>query len=298
MKRNNFAGTLTLLVFFLCFSTLTGRAIGAEQKSPLSTPRMGASAVAVDGEIYVIGGMTKRGKFSSLVDKYNPSTNKWSKEAPMPTAKAMAVAVAIGKKIYVLGGRTGSGIINKVEIYDTESKSWKKGKSMPVSRWYHMATAHDQKIYVIGGIAGTGGGRRALTKVETYDSAKDTWSEAKSLPTAKQGGAAVTVEGKIYAIGGRTGAGNSGYAIKSVDIYDPLKNSWSLGKAMPQARTGVGSAVIGNKIYVVGGAVSGRATNSIDVYDLSKGTWSKMTSMKYARTGHCVCAIGKKKSKS
>ncbi len=63
---------------------------------------------------------------------------------------------------------------------------------------------------------------------------------------------------------------------------------------MPQARTGVQSAVIGNKIYVVGGAMGGNATKSIDVYDLSTETWSRMTPMKYARTGHCVCSIGNK----
>jgi N-acetylneuraminic acid mutarotase len=130
--------------------------------------------------------------------------------------------------------------------------------------------------------------------VEIYDSVKDTWSEAKPLPTPKQGGAAATVKEKIYVIGGRTGAGDSGYATKSVDIYDPIKNSWTSGKAMPEARTGIQSAVIDNRIYVVGGAARGNATNSIDVYDLSTEKWSRMASMKYARTGHGVCSIGKK----
>jgi len=294
MRRNYFANLLTLLVFFLSLSTSIGKTTGTEKKSPLSTPRMAVTSVATDGEIYVIGGITKQGKFSSLIEKYNPSTDKWSKETSMPTPRAMAVAVAIGKKIYVLGGRNRSGITNKLEIYDTESKSWKKGKPLPISRWYHMATAYNQKIYVIGGISGTGGRRKALTKVGIYDSVKDTWSEAKPLPTAKQGGTAATVKGKIYAIGGRTGAGDAGYATKSVDIYDPLKNSWTSGKAMPEARTGIQSTVIDNKIYVVGGAARGKATNSIDVYDLSTETWSRVTSMKYARTGHCVCSIGKK----
>lgn len=294
MRRNYFANLLTLLVFFLSLSTSIGKTTGAEKKSPLSTPRMAVTSVATDGEIYVIGGITKQGKFSSLIEKYNPSTDKWSKETSMPTPRALAVAVAIGKKIYVLGGRNKSGITNKLEIYDTESKSWKKGKPLPISRWYHMATAYNQKIYVIGGISGTGGRRKALTKVEIYDSVKDTWSEAKPLPTSKQGGTAATVKGKIYAIGGRTGAGDAGYATKSVDIYDPLKNSWTSGKAMPEARTGIQSTVIDNKIYVVGGAARSKATNSIYVYDLSTETWSRMTSMKYARTGHCVCSIGKK----
>ncbi len=254
---------------------------------------MAITSVVIDGGFYVIGGITKRGKFSSVIEKYDPATDKWSKETSMPTSRAMATAVAIGKKFFVLGGRNNSGITNKLEIYDTESKSWKKGKPMPLSRWYQMAVAHDQKIYVIGGIAGTGGSRKALTKVGIYDSASDSWSEGQPLPTPKQGGTAAIVQGKIYVIGGRTGAGDTGQPTKSVDIYDPQKNSWASGKAMTEAKTGIQSTVIDNKIYVVGGAARSKATNSIEVYDPATETWSKMPSMKHPRTGHCVCSTGK-----
>jgi N-acetylneuraminic acid mutarotase len=122
MKRNYFANLLTILVFFLFLSTSFGKTTGTEKKAPLSTPRMAVTSVANGGEIYVIGGITKQGKFSSLIEKYNPSTDKWSKETSMPAPISMAVAVAIGKKIYILGGRNRSGIINKLEIYDTEGE--------------------------------------------------------------------------------------------------------------------------------------------------------------------------------
>jgi N-acetylneuraminic acid mutarotase len=77
-----------------------------------------------------------------------------------------------------------------------------------------------------------------------------------------------------------------------VDIYDPLKNSWSSGKEMPQARTGTQSVVIKDKIYVIGGAAGGTPTNSIDVYEPAAGTWNKAASMKSARTGHCASSVG------
>ena len=293
MKRKYFANTIVLLMFFVSLSISSGKTIGLEQKSPLATPRMAITSVVIDGGFYVIGGITKDGKFSSVIEKYDPATDKWSTETSMPTSRAMAAAVAIRKKIFVLGGRNNSGITNKLEIYDTESKSWKKGKPMPLSRWYHMAIAHEQKIYVMGGIAGTGGGRKALTKTGIYDPANDTWSEGQPLPTPKQGGTAAVVQGKIYVIGGRTGAGDTGQVTKSVDIYDPQKNSWTSGKDMPEAKTGIQSTAINNKIYVVGGAARSNATDSIVVYDPSIEAWSKMPPMKQPRTGHCVCSTGK-----
>ena len=61
---------------------------------------------------------------------------------------------------------------------------------------------------------------------------------------------------------------------------------------MTEAKTGIQSAVVDNKIYVVGGAASGKATKAIDVYHPATETWSKLSPMKNPRTGHCVCSTG------
>jgi N-acetylneuraminic acid mutarotase len=292
MRRNDFFEIFAFLMCFLFLSTAYGESRNTELKSPLPTGKMGIASVVVDGKIYVLGGITKQGQFSSDVEKYDTSTDKWTKETSMPTAKAMTIAVAVNKKIYVLGGRGQSGILNKVEIYDTASKSWQTGNPLPSPRWSHMGAVVDGKIYVIGGISGTGNQRTSLKKVDIYDPDKNTWSEGRPLPTSKQGGTAISLDRKIYVIGGRTGAGDTGYASETVDIYDPSKNSWSSGKEMPQARTGIQSTLIKNKIYIIGGAASGKATNSIDVYDPAAGIWNKVASMKTARTGHCVSSVG------
>ncbi|MNL89127.1 Kelch motif protein [compost metagenome] len=45
--------------------------------------------------------------------------------------------------------------------------------------------------------------------------------------------AAAVVDGKIYAIGG---IGSEGESIDSVEMYDPLADSWQQVARMPQAR--------------------------------------------------------------
>jgi Kelch motif len=49
--------------------------------------------------------------------------------------------------------------------------------------------------------------------------------------------AAVALNGKIYALGGRPGAG-AVYA--TVEIYDPAANKWSPGVDMQEGRSGFG----------------------------------------------------------
>jgi hypothetical protein len=94
MKRNHFATLLAFLLFFFVSSSVYGKPQETELKSSLPTARMGITSVAVDGQIYVLGGITKQGQVSSDVDKYDTATDKWTKEATMLTPKATAFAVA------------------------------------------------------------------------------------------------------------------------------------------------------------------------------------------------------------
>jgi hypothetical protein len=59
--------------------------------------------------------------------------------------------------------------------------------------------------------------------VEVYDPGTDTWVEGLSMPTARSGLSTVTLNGKIYAIGGHTGLtfGNVGTVYDTVEVYTP-----------------------------------------------------------------------------
>ena len=64
------------------------------------------STVAVDKEIYTIGGIDNGLKRTDVVDVYNPTTDKWHKIEPITTPKTTTAAVANGT-IYTLGGLIG-----------------------------------------------------------------------------------------------------------------------------------------------------------------------------------------------
>ena len=77
------------------------------------------STVAVNDEIYTIGGINLETKRTGDVDVYNPTTSKWRKVEPMTIPKTTSAVVVRGT-IYALGGlRDGGQFSPIVEAFDT-----------------------------------------------------------------------------------------------------------------------------------------------------------------------------------
>jgi N-acetylneuraminic acid mutarotase len=73
------------------------------------------------------------------------------------------------------------------------------------------------------------------------------------LQIARGGFAAVTVDGKIYAIGGEVLTGEN-KALTSVEVFDPENGAWAAGPDLPLPLHGVPAVNVDGVIYVLGGA--------------------------------------------
>ena len=83
------------------------------------------------------------------------------------------------------------------------------------------------------------------------------WKELAGGPSL-QGLALVAFEGRLIRIGGFTAINALGQdhdlrSQTSVASYDPAQNQWSALAALPEARSSLDAAVLGNKVYVFGG---------------------------------------------
>ncbi|HEY9720540.1 MAG TPA: kelch repeat-containing protein [Oscillatoriaceae cyanobacterium] len=79
--------------------------------------RHSAAACALNGKIYVFGGLTDKGLVAPVAI-YDPAANTWSSGAPMPTPRAMLAAVAVNGYALVLGGfDTNRRAVATVERY-------------------------------------------------------------------------------------------------------------------------------------------------------------------------------------
>ena len=115
-------------------------------------------AVALDGKVYVIGGLTPGGGTTDRVEAYDPGTDSWDEKAPLPKALHHSGATALGGKIYVAGGfvKTGFAPVADVFVYDPSADSWSAGPPMPTARGALAAAAVDGLVYTVGGVTGFG----------------------------------------------------------------------------------------------------------------------------------------------
>ena len=204
--------------------------------------------------------------------------NTWTSLAPMPRATSGIKAVVVNEKMYVM-----SGTFNYE--YDPATGTWIAKKPMPTIRWISFAlTACLDKIYVIGGDdENRSGGFYFLGTNEVYDPLTNTWETKQPMPTSREYMDANVVNGKIYVIGGMTWMDeNKNYRNHTAvnEVYDPTTDSWSSKQPAPFAVGQYASAVLNNKIYIMGGTSNGTLYGgsselvSNQIYDVETDTWS------------------------
>ena len=113
--------------------------------------------------------------------------------------------------------------------------------------------------------------------------------------------AMVSTNGKLYVAGGY--GSNLGQPLKSVECFYPTTRVWTTIAPMNEARGNLGLAVLGNKLYAIGGD----GLSSVECLDLSipDGQWTPVASMTMPRfdfgavvTGGKIYAIGGRSTES
>jgi N-acetylneuraminic acid mutarotase len=120
-------------------------------KSPLPTATSGAGGVAVNGIIYVVGGVEPGPERVATVYSYNPATDTWAREASMQVPKAGAATGALGTTIVAAGGYTNGAYVSDNEIYSVGKNSWKTAASDPTARSTPCSWGIAGQLYVAGG---------------------------------------------------------------------------------------------------------------------------------------------------
>lgn len=181
--------------------------------------------------------------------------------------------------------------------------NWTRKADMPTPRSDFATSTVNGKIYAIGGTIEQFGDMD-ISIVEMYDPETDTWTQKADMPTSRITSTAV-VNGKIYAIGGekihkrRIGPG-WGYDITelaTVEMYDPVTDTWTQKADMPTLR-GAGTCVVDGKIYVIGGTAFDNVQkkkpwrlDTVEVYDPATDTWAKARKMNHARSGAAISVV-------
>ena len=251
---------------------------------------LGPGVVAVNGKIYVIGGISE--DTLTINQEYDPATDTWTTKTSMPSPRSSFVTAVYQNRIYAIGGGGDFGmeeVTGLNQVYDPATDSWETKTSMPTARQFLGANVVNGKIYLIGGSKPVNLNDPSYVPNvnEVYDPVTDSWASRKPPPVNASNYASAVFDGKIYVI---SGIGASGALTQ---IYDPETDSWSHGAQIPTpvwgAAAGVTTGVLAPKrIYVIGGYP---AFNMVQIYDPETDTWTTGAQMPTGRYGLSVAVV-------
>lgn len=235
----------------------------------------------------------------------------WRQPPNMPVnARWYPSAVSHNGKIYVFGGWTCIDADGGTECFDTDDTfildvatgTWTEGAPMPVRREAAVAVELNGLIYVIGGAEyPTGQPNIYFTRVDVYDPATDTWSQAASMLQPREAAAGGLLNGRIYMAGGYyydPDTNNSVY-LNTAEVYDPASDTWTPIADLPVGGGYAPSgAVVDGKFYVLGGytydsnAFQETIHVEVHAYDPANNTWVARSPLPVGRLGAVAGAVG------
>lgn len=153
-------------------------------------------------------------------------------------------------------------------------------------------TQYKNKIYVVGGHQGaehTYPPESFTGRMTVYDTKQNVWSNLAPRIHPSHGFQVVAFDDYLYAFGGFAYEESTLPKWKSLDVverYNIRTNTWEVLKnSMPRKRSSNIVALIGHKVYVMGGwdatpkfdnDIDGIFHDDIDVFDLKAQTWSTL----------------------
>ncbi|MEM4284536.1 MAG: kelch repeat-containing protein [Candidatus Caldarchaeum sp.] len=256
-----------------------------ESRASLTIPRGEVAVTELLGKIYVIGGFDGDRRSSSVVEVYDPTTDRWAQTAPLPRGLNHTMAAGANGKLYVIGGYLGPGLSNATNLvfeYDPTQNSWRERAPMPTARAAGAIAAIDNSIYVVGG-ARSG---RAVSDFAVYDPAQDRWAELPPMPTARDHIAAGAYQTRIFVVGGRPPFIGG---LNLLEAFDLATQRWQTLAPMPTGRSGIAAAVVRGCFYVFGGEGNTQSVTGVyaqnEVYDPRTNSWESQPPMPTPRHG-------------
>ena len=172
---------------------------GWRRLAPLPQGRSAGGLVALDGRLYLVGGVVDGG-LAGDTQVYDPAADRWTSAPGLPTPREHLGAAASADKVYVVGGRVG-GIgrnLATAEAFDPAAGRWAAVADLPTARGglAAAATAGGQVVAVGGEASAT------FPEAEALDTASGRWRSLPPLPTPRHGLGVVAVGDTVYVLAG------------------------------------------------------------------------------------------------
>ena len=134
-------------------------------------------------------------------------------------------------------------------------------------------------VYVMGGATGPHD-TDSVDTIEIYDAQADSWAAGSPMPRARFDAAAEILGGKIYVLGGEWDGPGDEFCERSNTVMVYEAGAWAEGIPMRAERSALAAAVVGGKIYAMGGCSD---AGSVEAFDPHTGMWAELAPMPTSR---------------
>ncbi len=282
------------------------------------TPVGNAAVTELDGKLYVVGGHDGTNYYDRL-EVFDPVTGDWTALASLPSPRAYSVVAGLSGKLYALSGDNAGGRLNVFDVYDPATNSWSSLSSPPITPAYWDATARgiggklyvnqrgeppemyiydpdtdswtnmtgglnvdspataviDGKYYIAGGQYDNGNRTNELV---VFDPATGVTTALASMFTPRHRAVGGAIDGKFHVVGGVNNSGD----LATLEMYDPVTDTWTTGPDMPVQRSDYMGDAVGSQLFH-GRAINYQGTDHLvfdmldrGVYDLTLSSGQKL----------------------
>ena len=185
---------------------------------------------------------------------------------------------------------------------------WEKLAPFPEPSEEILGAAAGGKMYVFAGLIPFW---KPKGLVYEYDPSSNHWTKKKPMALPSHHVAFTEYHGKIYAFGGfvyPTSGPAAWVPINNVWEYDPAADTWKALAPMPSKRGSPVAAVVGDKIYVIGGVsmlpgstetalgfnTPQASVGTVEEYDPAENTWRERSPMPTPRNHTTAAAVNGK----
>jgi hypothetical protein len=255
----------------------------------LPAPIAGESVVALRKGPLILGGLDSTEASVSGVFQLDGNSGRLSEVGSLSGPLHDAAAAVLGDRVLVFGGGTE---LSSDEVQALPAPGGKISSGVTASAVGHLpsvrsdlsAVALSGRVYVLGGYDG----RAPLDSVlATSDGGN--FTQVTTLPAPARYMAVAALDGKIFAFGGEPANGGSSDAIQEVD---PGTGSARVIGHLPQSTSHAAAAVLGGRIYVLGGEANGVASDRAWRFDPATGKVSPAARLPFPVAGGAATVVG------
>lgn len=216
---------------------------GWERLPDLPEPRNHAGAAVHADRLHVVGGYDQGGRASARVWSLGDGEDRWRAEPMLPAPRAAAVVVSDGQRLVVAGGVVDGAVSSSAVVFG--AGRWTSGPPLATAREHPAGASSGGRVYALAGR--TAGLDSNLDVVESLGPGESSWRPEPSLPVARGGTSADTVNGVVCIAGGEDPAGTEPV------VLCLRGGAWEVVGRLTEPRHGLAVVALSGALHVVAG---------------------------------------------